>query len=586
MGHTSRIARYSVVLAIAGLAAASCGSTDNGSSTNNTLKLLGATQDVDHLDTASAYTQIAYTLERGYARQLVSYAASNDYTAATTLVPDVATTVPNTADGSISADGKTYKFTLRDGVMWNTNPPRAVTSQDFLLGLKRLCNPVNPVGAPQYYNQTISGFKKYCTAFGALSATSSAAQLTTFMTANSISGIATPDAKSIIFTLDQPAPDFLNIIALPFASAAPVEYNAYVPDSTTFQKNMLSDGPYAVTKYTAATEIDLGKNTAWSQASDPIRHQYVDNVVVTEGSNESAIQQAIESGTADLEWDTTVPIASLSSKKSDPRFGSFPVPGTNPFLAFNLVSPHNGGALGKVAVRQALEYAIDKTAIGKVYGGPDFNTPLGQILPPGTGGYQQFDPYATTDSSGDPQKCKTMLAAAGYPNGLTLSDAYRGSGKHPDVFQVVKQDLANCGVTVNGTAVTGYYADHLSKLSATKSGDWDISEPGWGPDWFGPNSARSIIVPLFDGRGLTDGTTDFGEYNSAAVNTLIDKALSATSSTEANSDWHQVDVQLMNDAVIVPFQSQKTNLFHSSRVQNAIFVPFSNSFDITQVSLH
>jgi peptide/nickel transport system substrate-binding protein len=590
------------VLTTLAIALAACGSSSTSGSGSNkyaanqnatgsptsggTLKILGATQDVDHLDPASAYTQIAYTLMRGYTRQLISYPASDDFNTATSLVPDVATAVPNTADGSLSADAKTYKFTIRDGVMWNSSPSRPVTSQDFVHGLKRLCNPVNPVGAPQYYESTISGFKAYCDPFLNSSSTSTPAQLKAYMDANNISGVTTPDSKTLIIKLDQPAPDFLNILAMPFASAAPAEYDSYVPDSPDFQAHMLSDGPYAITKYTASTEIDLGQNSAWKQSSDPIRHQYVGNIVVTEGSNEAAVQQAIESGTADMEWDTTVPIASQATKQNDPRFASFPVPGVNPFLAINTISPNNGGALGKVAVRQALEYAIDKNAIAKVYGGLAFNTPLDQVIPPGTGGYQQMDPYSTPNNAGDGAKCKSLLAAAGYPNGFTLKDVYRNSGKHPDVFQIVKQDLANCGVTVDGTPVTGFYADWIEKVSVTKAGGWDIAEPGWGPDWFGPNSARSIIVPLFDGRLYQDGSPDNGDYNSPTTNALIDKALSATTSDQANNYWHQADVQIMKDAAIVPFLSQSTNLFHSTRVHNAIFVPFSNSYDITQAWLN
>ena len=62
---------------------------------------------------------------------------------------------------------------------------------------------------------------------------------------------------------------------------------------------------------------------------------------------------------------------------------------------FNLQSPNNGSALGNVEVRQALEYAVDKVALGQVYGGPTLNTPLGQVIPPGNVGYQKIDPYQT-----------------------------------------------------------------------------------------------------------------------------------------------------------------------------------------------
>ena len=388
--------------------------------------------------------------------------------------------------------------------------------------------------------------------------------------------------------LTQPATDFVNILAMPFASPAPKEYLSYVPDSAEFRAHTLSDGPYAITKYVANQSIQLTRNPAWTQATDPLRHQYVETVTVTEGQDAGPVQQQIHAGTADLQWDTVVPtpaIPALQSAKDD-RLGLFPALDTNPYLVFNLQSPTSGGALGNVKVRQAIEYAVDKVAVGQVYGGPALNTPLGQVIPPGNVGYQQMDPYATPQSKGDPAKCKSMLAAAGYPKGITVKDVYRNAGNHPAVAQAIQADLGKCGITDKLIPVNqgDYYGKYLNSPEGSKRGVWDISEPGWVPDWYG-NNGRAIIEPLFDGRTYGPNSTDYGDYNSPAVNALIDKALSAPDQNTAATSWHQADVQIMNDAAIVPLQTQKTALFRSTRVHNAIFLPFSQAYDITQVWL-
>jgi peptide/nickel transport system substrate-binding protein len=62
--------------------------------------------------------------------------------------------------------------------------------------------------------------------------------------------------------------------------------------------------------------------------------------------------------------------------------------------------------------------------------------------------------------------------------------------------------------------------------------------------------------------------------------------LRATTAQQAATYWHQADEQIMKDAAIVPFQTQKTALFRSTRVHNAIFMPFSQAYDITQVWLN
>ena len=382
------------------LALAACGSSSNGTSSpgaagspvkGGTLKLLGAS-DVDHVDTASAYYTASYTLERAFTRQLFSYPATNDIAKATNPVADVATEVPTTANGGISADGKTYTVHLRTGVNWNTKPARPVTAGDFVRGLQRLCNPVSPVGAPGYYTNTIVGMKQYCDGFGKVAGTPKA--MAAYINSHQIAGVSAPNDTTIVFKLTQPASDFLNILAMPFASAAPKEYLAYVPDDATFRQHTLSDGPYEITKYTANKEIDLDRNPSWTQASDPIRHQYVDKIQITQGQQDpGTVQQQIQAGTTDMEWDTVVPTASIPALRAsqDSRLGIFPALDTNPFLLFNFQSPNNSGALKKLQVRQALEYAIDKVALGQIYGGPDLNTPLDQVIPPGNVGYQPIN---------------------------------------------------------------------------------------------------------------------------------------------------------------------------------------------------
>jgi peptide/nickel transport system substrate-binding protein len=583
------------ILAVTAVTLAACGSgTTSTSSGDNsggqpvqggTLKLLGSS-DVDHLDTASAYYTASYTLERAFTRQLFSYPASTDINKANAPVADLATELPTTDNGGISADGKTYTIHLRTGVNWDTSPARAVTAQDAILGLKRLCNPVSPVGAPGYYENTIVGMKAYCDGFAKVPGTATA--MAAYINGHDISGVKATDAQTLTFQLLQPATDFVNILAMPFASPAPQEYLKYVPDDATFRQHTISDGPYKIVKYTANQQILLDKNPAWTQAADPLRHQYVDHIQIQMGQDAGPVQQQIQAGTADLEWDTVVPTPSIPGLQAakDNRLGLYPALDTNPYLLFNLQSPTSNSALKNVKVRQAIEYAIDKVAMGQVYGGPALNTPLGQVIPPGNVGYQQIDPYATPDSKGDPAKCKSMLAEAGYPNGLMLKDVYRNAGNHPAVAQAVQADLKACGITDKLIPVNqgDYYGKYLNSPDAAKRGVWDVTEPGWVPDWYG-NNGRAIVEPLFDGRTYGPNSVNYGDYNNPAVNALIDKALAAPDEDTAATYWHQADVQIMNDAAIVPFQTQKTALFRSTRVQNAIFQPFSQAYDVTQVWL-
>ena len=91
-----------------------------------------------------------------------------------------------------------------------------------------------------------------------------------------------------------------------FSSARPVEYMKYVPDSAEFRQHTISDGPYQIAKYVPGKEFQLDRNPAWDPKTDPLRHAYVDHIKVTEGLTQDSVQQQIEAGTADMEWDVDV----------------------------------------------------------------------------------------------------------------------------------------------------------------------------------------------------------------------------------------------------------------------------------------
>jgi peptide/nickel transport system substrate-binding protein len=544
------------------------------------LRLLGG-GDVDHLDTASAYYSVTYSLLRAVSRQLVSYANDPDPEAAHTVVPDLATALPE-----VSADGLTYTMTLQDGVQWDApSGPRQITGADAVLGFKRLCNPVEPTGAPGYFSGVIAGMKEYCDAFA--KAPSTIAGIKSFIGSHEISGVKAA-GNTVTITLVQPAGDFVNILALPFASPAPVESLDYLPDSPQFRQHFISSGPYKVAKYVPEKQIELVRNPAWKKDTDSIRAAHVDTISITQGSDEGPVQQQLEAGTVDMSWDTFVPTAKIPQLKAakDMNLSLVDNGAINPYISINLQSPNAGGALKKLEVRQALNYATNKKAIVQVLGGPEVYTPTGQVLTPTLNGYKKIDPYATPQSAGDVAKAKALLAKAGYANGLDLVFLYRNKGKAPAIAATMQAELAKAGIRLKLKQVPNadFYTQHLSKPAATKAGDWDLAAPGWNPDWQG-NAARSFLVPLLDGRQYGEGSTNYNAYNSDEVNRLIDAALAESDVAKAADLWHQADEKVMADAPWVPVATGKNPLYRASRVGHWVYFDFANNGDITNVFL-
>ncbi|HYN97969.1 MAG TPA: ABC transporter substrate-binding protein, partial [Pilimelia sp.] len=500
------------------------------------------------------------------------------------IVADAAAEVPTRANGGISADGRTYRFAIRPGVRWDTQPPRQVTAADFARGLERLCNPAAPTGAPGYFTTTITGFKTYCDGLAKVPATAQA--IKAYLDKRDIAGVRVTGDLALEIKLRRPASDFLNIMALPFASAAPVEYLAYVPDSAEFRRNTISDGPYSITEYEADKRIVLTRNPAWTAEADTVRAAWVDRVEFTFGVSAESVQQQLETGAADLAWDTPVPTAQLPALRGDERLGIHRSGSVNPYVVINLKGNNNRGALRKLAVRQALNYAVDKVAISQVYGGPDISTPLHQVLPPSVEGHKPLNPYPTPEAKGDPARARRLLAEAGYPQGLTLKMIYRSEGNQPRVAQTLQASLAKAGITLRLQAVppADFYGRYLDAPDAARRGLWDIATPGWVPDWPG-NAARTLFVPLFYGKEYGPGSTNSGGYQDPQTDACIERALAAADPGAAAATWHECDKLVMADAPFVPLLNQKLVTFRAERVENFIFLPFTAAGDITHVWL-
>jgi peptide/nickel transport system substrate-binding protein len=596
---SKRVATLAVLaIAAGGLAACSSSSSSNSSATappaasssvkptsGGTLNVVAASGP-DHIDTVPAYYTPDYELERIYTRQLVSYptvpaptTASTGWKTDTTPVADVATAVPTAANGGITDGGTVYTFHIKPGVDWDTTPARQVTSQDFLREFKAFFNPVSPVGNADYYTSTIKGMQAYDneeTAYFANAKTHppTAANIANFQNTHSIAGISTPNSSTIQFTLTAAASDFIYMLAMPFASARPVEYDAYVPNSVQLDEHTISDGPYEISSYVAGKSITFVRNPAWKQSTDSLRHDYPNSIVETIGVSSAQTQLAdIEAGSQDLTSDTPVNPSSVpglaSSKISN--FNIWPWSDTFPYLVFNLRSPNNGGAMGNLDVRQAVEYGVDKIAVIKAMGGPLVGNVINTVIPPGNAGYVNYNLYPDDNGAGNIAACKTALAKGGHPNGLTIKYMYPNDSTNTRVFEAIQASLAPCGITLQGEGEPGssFFTDLGNAPENNKAGSFDMGQAGWIPDWFG-NNGRTVIQALFQGPNCVINTVNYGCYDSPAVNSLITGAEGASTLTAAATDWHQADEDIMKDAAIVPLMSQTFPLIASKRVRSVL----------------
>jgi peptide/nickel transport system substrate-binding protein len=552
-----------------------------------TLNMLGVS-DVDFMDYNISYYTIGNLGQRPWVRGLYAYPAIPG-AASTKPYPDLATAAPTISNG-----GKTVAVTIRTGAMWNTTPPRQVTAADALRGLERACNPVQPFGGLPDFETLIVGYESFCTKFAKLGSSATPAAMKKFLASNAPSGVKA-SGQTITYNLVHPASYFPAQLTIDSFNPAPVESLNYVPGSAASAQHTIADGPYQVQSYTPARQIVYVRNPAWKASSDPIRKAYVDKIVVSETGNQTSIQQQLQTNTAaaSMEWDSFPPVGATPGLAKQMQsgltknFNLGPTFSSNPYIVFNAVSPNNNKALAKVQVRQALSYGINRSHLITDAGGPVLSPPLTHVLPPGINGSQDvpkgYDPYPY-----NPSKAKQMLAAAGYPNGLTLTMLYRPDSSIPAKWgPTLQADLAKIGVKVKLLAASAadYIVKYLIVPSVAKRGVWDITIYGWGPDWYG-DAAASFLKPLYSGPpSYPPVGSNVGFYNNPSVNSLIDKAASTPSPSAAAKLWAQADQAVMKDAPAYPVTDPQQPLYHASYVHNAVYVPSIQGFDPTNVWL-
>jgi len=569
-----------------GTTSGSTGAGGTGASANavrgGTLNMLGS-GDVDYMDPNISYYSIGYLGLRPWSRQLFTYPAVAGQT--TKAVPDLAQSMPTSGDG-LSTDGKTYTIKIRSGAKWNTSPVRQVTAADMVRGVKRTCNPVQPFGGLPDYLDVIQGMKAFCDGFAKVGKTPAA--IAAYIENTPLSGVVAKDDLTVVFTLNNPAAYFPDMLTLPAFSPAPKEYDAYLPASPELAQHTLSDGPYQIESYSPTKNITFVRNPAWDAASDPVRKAYVDKIVVNETVTQDSTQQQLQTGTpsADMEFDNFPPPSQLPAliAKKDPNLTIGPSASSNPYIVFNTVSPSNNKALSNVQVRQALSYALNRTNMIQVLGGPNLNEPLSHVIPSDiVGGEQNFDLYPY-----DPNKAKQMLAAAGFPNGLTVKMLYRNSSEGSSkTFQTAQQDLSKAGITVQGVPSPNadFYTKYLQVPTVAKRGVWDLAVAGWGADWYG-NAALSFFNPLFSGPpSFPPNGSNFGLYDNPSTNTLISQAAAAPTQQGSATLWAQTDRKVMGDAPFFPITNPKQANYHGSQVQNTVYVPAMQNYDPTNVWL-
>src|SRR5215212_4616075 len=279
-------------------------------------------------------------------------------TEGTKIVPDLATEVPKPQNG-----GKTYVFHIRKGIKFSNG--KELKPSDVKYTFERLFKIGQSPNAGTWYNVIVGGD----------------ACVKTPATCNLSQGVVADDgAGTVTFHLTKGDPEFFDKLAVPFAFILPTgtpNKEVQIPPPGT--------GPYKFAEYNPNKQIKLVRNTnfkEWSKDAQPKGNP--DEIIQKFGLSAEAEVTQVENGQADWMFDNPPSdrLNEISTKYEDQVH-------VNPltavwYFAFNVrVPPFNN-----LKARQGVNFATDRNALVKIYGGPKLAVPTCQILPPNYPGYK------------------------------------------------------------------------------------------------------------------------------------------------------------------------------------------------------
>lgn len=509
------------------------------------LKLAWGPSDVPTIDSALAWDVISIQL---IDEMTIGLTRQNEETAELELA--MAT------DYSVSEDGLTYTFTIRDGVPWvryNGNEveqvldcegnPRMVTAYDFEYGLMRTANPDTAADYAYLLSMTVDGAEPY---------------INGDVDDPSTMGVRAVDERTLEIKFLRPAVYNLNIAGLWFAHAMPewiidgdecTEGRGQKWIETGFYQGY---GPFTLKEWVHDAELSMIKNPFWpgddvvpTPKLDEVHYTIIDvSPALAEYEAGNLHTSGIPSG--DFDRVTTDPVLSQQITQT------FSL-GTE-FYSFNTqLEPTDD-----VRVRQALSMSIDTQGI------MDSITKTGLVAHwqthPGAAGAPKPDLYPELGIYYDPEAAKALIdeyaAEKGIsPNEINIVLMYNTAEtnkKRAEAVQQMWQDTLGISVQLTNQEWQVY-------RQARIEGNEHVYRSSWVQDY---PDANNFLTEVFGPTGAYHDVVDWPveDMSQAYENEAFDRFVSLLEQAAVEEDpdarmelYAQAEqILVVEEAVIVP----------------------------------
>lgn len=328
----------------------------------------------------------------------------------------------------ISSDGREYVFHLRNDVYFHRskvfdNGRRRVVAADFVYSLNRLLD-----------ERTASPGRNFFTCIEKKGNTYS---------------ITAPDDSTLCIRLQEAFSPFLGILSMPYASVVPKEAVEYYKED--FRKHPVGTGPFKFQMWKEGVKLVLLKNEDYFE-KDENGHPlpYLDAVSVSFIIDKQSVFLEFVKGNIDFisGIDPNYKDEVLNRKgELQPKYRNHIKLMTQAYLnteylGFRLDDKNT--PLKDKRIRRAINHGFDREKMIKYLRNNIGIAGHWGMLPPSLSGFDSTASYEY-----NPQKCMTLLAQAGYPQGKGLPEiTLSTTASYLDLCKYIQQQLGLAGIKV------------------------------------------------------------------------------------------------------------------------------------------
>lgn len=402
---------------------------------------------------------------------------------------------------SLSADGLTYTFRLRKGVLFSNK--REVTADDFKYSFKRILDPANR-SPNTWVFEKISGAEDFMKG-----------------RAGDVDGIRVIDDYTIQIRLKKPFSPFLNLLAMTAAYVVPrEEVGRWGPD---FSSHPVGTGPFVLKEWQPNRDIILEKREDYFSAAAKVK-----GIIYRIIPEDLTAVTEFELGNIDI---LTIPASEYARYKRDAARKQFisSIKGLNTYyIGLNCSRP----PFNNPAVRKAMNFAIDREKIlNTVYEGRGRLAagPLPDIL-------RKWD--ITTRYEYNPGKARELIRKEGF-EGRTIYFYITADQEIIDIAEVLQSYIRAAGLNVEIKQL-----EWSAYKEAINRGEADMFYLSWWADYPDP---ENFLFPLFH-------SSNFGpagnrtRYTNKTVDSLIEKGQQTMDEKKRDSFYGEAEEMIVADA--------------------------------------